>query len=218
MAWELPPTVYHMVDARNWAAVRRDGLRPADMLADAALPSDEAVRLCREWRAAEYVLPSGAVLRDQRPMPPRALDACLADGLAPDDWYALINMGVYFWVDRARLTRHAAAQSSPPMVLHFDAVALAERYRARSYVTAFNTGAACRRPAPRGPGTFVPLDDWQHRGWASERPTPVRGRRASHPIAELVMRCAIPDAMAFVHSVELPQAKPPPASVGPVSR
>jgi hypothetical protein len=43
------------------------------------------------WRATGMDLPGGAHIRDQSPMPPAALARCLDAGLAPQDWYDLVN-------------------------------------------------------------------------------------------------------------------------------
>lgn len=36
-------------------------------------------------------------------MPPRALARCLDPGLAPADWYTLLNGCVFFWLDPERV-------------------------------------------------------------------------------------------------------------------
>ena len=200
-ARDLPQTIYHVVDSRNWPRVEREGLRPASALAAACLPRSEAAALIRRWRRTSSILPSGVVLRDQRPMPATALERCLATGVRAEDWYEIVNDGVYFWVDPDRLERHLRAQTGTQFVLQLDGPALARAYSDRSFMTPFNVGAARRRPAPRGRGTFVPYPSWRRHGWRDESPGPASGRRSSHPPAEFVIRGDIPDAMSFVHGV-----------------
>lgn len=194
--------IYHIVDRANWAAVQAEGLLPADMLVRRAHGSNSEALLRRQRRRGETLLPSGVRLRDQEPMPPAALDRCLVGGLSSSDWYALINRGVYFWLDPARLRRHLRALKGPQVLIELDGEALAQSYRADAFVTAFNTGAAMRRAAARGPGTFVPYGDWLEKGWIAEEPRPPSRQTASHPPAELVIRSAIPDCMHYVSSVQ----------------
>lgn len=194
-------SAHHVLDRANWAAVQAEGLLPADILIRRECGAASAERLRAQRKRGQSTLPSGVRLRDQEPMPPAALDRCLADGLSSADWYALINRGVYFWLDPSRLDRHLRAMKGPQVLLEIDGDALAQAYREYAFVTAFNTGSAIRRAAPRGHGSFVPYDDWLGRGWMTETPHPASVRPASHPPAELVIRAAIPDIMAHVRSV-----------------
>jgi hypothetical protein len=186
------------VDARNWESVKVEGLKPAAVLVRAGLQASVADAFLRGWRSETATLPSGVVLRDQRPMPEGALERCLTGGLTSADWYDLVNEGVYFWVEEARLRRHLAAQSGEHVVLEMDGPALADAYASQAFVTPFNVGSATRRPARRGVGSFVRYREWRGSGWSCEDPAPAVRRSASHKPAELVIRAEIPDAMRFV--------------------
>src|SRR5207244_975256 len=103
-------------------------------------------------------------LRDQLPMPPAALAACLI-GMSPTEWYALINAHMFFWLDPARLNRQrAACAHRPQMVMTVDASRLLVAYAGRATVTPINSGNARRRPAKRGVATFVPYTSWSTSG------------------------------------------------------
>lgn len=199
---DLPEFVYHIVDERNWPSVRKGGFRPASVLMGESLGAAEARSRSRRWRAGAETLPGGVVLRDQRPMPHAALEGCLADGLTSADWYELVNSGVYFWVDTDRLDRHLRAQSGASIVLELRARELAQTYADSAFVTPFNTGAALRRPARRGAGSFVAYPSWRRFGWRDESPSPKSGRSGGHPPAELVIREVIPDALDYVSAAE----------------
>jgi hypothetical protein len=197
--WPLPERAYHLAHAENWDSIRRTGLHSAAALIARAGLGASAARRFTAYRDRAMRLPSGEWLRDQCPMPPAALARCLDDGLAPSDWYALVNAKVFFWLDRERLDRHAAAcGSAPQIVMEIDLRALVARYRALSVVTPFNVGNARRRPASRGRRTFVPLEAWLATRWLSEAASGGRPRAASHPPAELAVEGAVPDAMGFV--------------------
>jgi hypothetical protein len=196
--------VYHMAEAANWPAIQRDGLYSACALLErAGVVEPERDRWERHQRLALTQLPGGAQLRDQRPMPPKALTACLV-GMTPDAWYALINAHVFFWLDPARLNRHRGACGSlPQVVLTIDAERLIAAYAEQIALTPINTGNARRLPAKRGAATFVPYATWAASGWTSEATAlGTRPRLASHAPVELTVMGAVPDIMAYVVDVQ----------------
>jgi hypothetical protein len=166
---KLPNTVYHLAEESNWPSIQRDGLLSTSKLLDAAgLAWADRARLERAQRLAHTELPTGVQIRDQRPMPPAALGACLV-GLTPAEWYALINARVFFWFDPDRLNRQrAACEPRPQVVLAVDTAKLVDAYREEVAVTPINTGNARRKPARRGTATFVPYAAWVESGWESE--------------------------------------------------
>lgn len=200
----LPAEAFHFVDRANWAAVQAQGLCSTDELLRRGAFGAEVDAAVRAHRPQGVTLPDGCYIRDQRPMPPQALARCLDPGLAPSDWYALLNSCVFFWLGPDRVERHRAALGNRPQVLlTFDARALAASYEAAAHVTPFNTGSAMRKAAARGLRTLVPLAQWQTGGWTSEALPPQPVRAASHRPAELVfLRAAMPDAMRFVTATE----------------
>jgi hypothetical protein len=196
--------VYHMAEAANWPAIQRDGLHSASTLLDiAGILGQNRECLEKHQRLTHTVLPNGVQLRNQRPMPPEALETCLI-GISPAEWYALINTHVFFWLDPARLNRQrAACEPRPQVVLTVDAGRLLTAYSERIALTPINTGNARRRPASRGTATFVPYAAWVRSAWASEAAslgTSVRSQ--SHPPVELTLRGSIPDIMQFVVDVQ----------------
>jgi hypothetical protein len=200
----LPARCYHLVDAANLESVRRDGLLSASrLMRRAGLAAKVRIQSEREQRRARICLPDGTILRDQVPMPPDALARCIVDGLAPGDWYALLNSMVFFWLDPERLHRQArAAKAWPQLILEIDTAAMLARYKSRAYVTPFNTGNARRRPARRGRATFVPYSTWMKTGWAHESTTlglPLRS--ASHRPVELTIADSVHDIMKYVSDV-----------------
>src|SRR5437879_6689365 len=103
-AWgTLPPVVYHMAEAVNWPSIERAGLLSARALLElAGVPEAERGQVDLEQRTGPLLLPGGMVIRDQKPMPPAALERCL-HGMTPAQWYALLNSQVFFWLDIERL-------------------------------------------------------------------------------------------------------------------
>lgn len=190
---------FHLADAENWPSIQRDGLFSADALITRAGLRGQRAAPYRSYRGQGMQLPSGAWIRDQRPMPPGALARCLDAGLDPDAWYALVNSKVYFWLSRERLDRHrAACGDRPQIVMVIDLPAMLERHAPRAYVTPFNVGNAMRRAASRGRRTFVPIEMWRATRWLAETRNGEPTRARSHPPAELAIDHAVPDIMDFV--------------------
>ena len=195
----LPARAFHIADAENWPAIQRLGLfSTARLIARDGLKGDAALPFAGH-RPRGLRLPSGALIRDQGPMPPAALGRCLDAGLSPQDWYDLVNAKVYFWLDEDRLQRHlAACASRAQVVVAIDLPALLARHGAAACLTPFNVGNARRRPAGRGRRSFVPLALWLEHRWRSEAEPGRSPRPASHPPAEIAIEDAVPDLMDFV--------------------
>ena len=183
-------------------------LSTSELIARSGLRGASAAKF-RSYRSENMRLPSGAWIRDQRPMPPSALSRCLDAGLDPAAWYALVNAKVFFWLSKARLDRHrSACRGRPQVVLAIDLPALLVRYGACACVTPFNVGNARRRAAARGRRTFVPLASWLATRWEAEAPRGQQIRPPSHPPAELTVDRSVPDLIEFVIDVQWRAATP----------
>lgn len=92
---KLPNHIYHLAEASNWPSIQRDGLLSTSSLLKAAgLTGAGRNRLERAQRLTNTALPNQMHIRDQRPMPPTALESCLC-GMGLADWYAMINARVF---------------------------------------------------------------------------------------------------------------------------
>ena len=197
--WPLPRLAFHIADAENWPAIQRLGLHSTTaLIAREGLRAEQA-RPFASYRDQSMRLPSGAVIRDQRPMPPSALVRCLDAGLAPQAWYDLVNEKVFFWLQVERLDRHlAACRSRPQVVVAVDLRRLLARHGEVAFLTPFNVGNARRQPASRGQRTFVRLDAWLNTRWESEALNGRPARARTHPPAEVAIEGSVPDVMEFV--------------------
>jgi hypothetical protein len=85
------PFVYHLAEAENWPSIQRDGLFSTRALLERA-GIDASIRAAveREHRPKRTILSTGLVIRDQKPIPPAALQRCLV-GLTATQWYELEN-------------------------------------------------------------------------------------------------------------------------------
>jgi hypothetical protein len=190
-------TAYHLVDASNWTSVQNHGLMSARRLMEVCGGIEYGAP--RHHRPASRRLASGVLIRDQRPMPPKALMRCLRSGLTPEDWFELLNSKVFFWLDPRRLNRQRlACDASPQVALVVNASRLLMKYGGLATVTPINTGNALRSAAPRNLTTFVPYQRWLIDGWAYEDIPGARPRPRNHRPVELTISEAIPDILDYV--------------------
>jgi len=195
----LPGRAFHIAEAENWPSIRRGGLHSTRVLIEqAGLGGPEAERFAG-YRPAGMRLPTGVRIRDQRPMPPAALERCLDPGLSPADWYRVVNSKVFFWLDAERVNRHlAACRARPQIVITVDLHRMLARHGERACVTPFNVGNARRRAASRGYRTFVPLRAWLATRWRAEAAPGRRIRPGERRPAEIAIDGSVADLMDFV--------------------
>lgn len=199
----LPSTIYHIAEESNWPFIQRHGLLSAQALLEQAGPPVHARETLRQQRTESLTLPGGILIRDQKPMPPTALERCLHE-MTPAQWYALLNARVFFWLDPERLNRmRGAMKERSQIVLSIDTERLLARYAEQVTLTPINTGNARRQPARRGAATFVPYTTWLQSGWLSEsQALETRLRPRSHQPVELTITPAVPDVLDFVTHVQ----------------
>jgi hypothetical protein len=197
---KLPSRIYHLAEAANWRSIRSSGLLSTKALLDAAdVRGKERERIECGQRLEHIELRNGVQVRDQKPMPVKALNQCLVS-ITPAEWYALINSKVFFWLDVDRLNRQRrACEPRPQVVLEIDTERLLTQYAERIALSPINTGNARRRAAKRGRCTFVPYAVWIESGWSSEaQGVNSRSRDRSHQPVELTVADAIADIMSFI--------------------
>ncbi|GHO72751.1 hypothetical protein KSD_05220 [Ktedonobacter sp. SOSP1-85] len=159
--------------------------------------------MLEQQRTESLTLPRGILIRDQKPMPPTALERCLHE-MTPAQWYSLLNARVFFWLDPERLNRmRGAMKERPQIVLSIDTERLLARYAEQATLTPINTGNARRQPARRGAATFVPYTTWLQSGWLSEsKALDTRPRSRSHQPVELTITPAVPDVLDFITYIQ----------------
>ena len=192
------PTLFHMAERDSWPRIRQHGLLSTTALLDqSGMTGESRVAIERRHRPQGVTLGPGVRVRDQRPMSVAALNRCLT-GATPEEWFALLNGKVFFWLTRARLVGLLTARPYRALeydVLEVDAAALVAAYHEAITLSAINSGATfALGPAPRGQHTFKPIDQYDY-----------AGRRRTHPPAqcavELTVGYAVPDIGHFVRRV-----------------
>jgi Family of unknown function (DUF7002) len=198
----LPEHAFHIADAENWPSIQRSGLHSTKVLIERARLNGADAAEFVGYRSRGMRLPSGVRIRDQRPMPPAALERCLDPGLSPAQWYRLVNSKVYFWLDADRVTRHlGACGARPQLVITVDLHRMLVRHGEHAFLTPFNVGNARRRPASRGTRTFVPLEAWLATRWRAEARPACGVRPRSHRPAEVAIEGSVEDLASFIVKV-----------------
>ena len=197
----LHPRLHHMAEDGAWPSIRAHGLLSTSALLDLygvegdAREAIEARRRPAGVKLARDGLP-GASVRDQKPMTDAGLLRCLDDGLAPSDWYRILNGRVFFWPSERRLnTLLGACPGRAHTVLTLDTASLVASHGPAIELSPYNSGTTTRKAPRRGRATFLTLGDYPFAAWRAKR-----GPRDA--IAEVTVPGAVPDAARHVLLVE----------------
>ena len=191
------PVLFHMAELNSWPSIRERGLLSTSALLDLfEVNGAERDAIESEWRpnsvTIQHDVYGTAVIRDQRPMPPRTLEPLL-EGMTASDWYRLLNGKSFFWATEDRLFRLLRAgpyRNRVHDVLRVDTRELLERHRDRITLAPFNTGVSSFGPKfRRGPGTFLNIPDY-----------PLGTEYAE--VVEVVADYHVPDVAEFTLAVE----------------
>ncbi len=198
------PVLYHATLDGSWPMIARYGLLSTSALLDkfeVAGPARAAIEDQRRPAIVTLAHPAhgAANIRDQHPMDDAGLRRCLTGGMQPFDWYRLLNGKVFFWLSRARLERLLSARAYRDLshdVLELDTASLIAAHADAITLCPINSGTSFRKAAPRGPESFLSLNDYPYAAWRRRR---ARGERA----VELTVAYHVPDAMRFVRRVTM---------------
>lgn len=194
------PRLFHAAEDGAWESIREHGLLSTSALLDLyGVAGDErdAIEARRRPTGVALARPGlpGAIVRDQKPMTDAGLLRCL-DGLAPPDWYRILNGRVFFWPSRRRLDRLLAAyRGRAHTVLTLDTASLVALHGPTIELSPYNSGTTMRNAPRRGRATFLPLADYPFAAWRAKR-------SAGEAVAEVTVPGAVRDAARHVLSVE----------------
>ena len=180
------PVLFHMADARNWASIERFGLLSTTALLDRyAITSAARFAIESSHRPATVPIAAPelgpAFVRDQGPLNPDILPACLTD-MTPQAWLETLNGRVFFWPTEDRLARMLKVYlKSEQAVFEIDTRRFLARYADRVELSHINSGfaSAAYKPATRGSTTFQPLATYTD--------------KASNAVAEVTVPGGVPD-------------------------
>ena len=188
------PRLYHMAEDGSWPVIQRLGLLSTSALLDAfEVVGEERLALTARRRPESVRIThptlGDAVIRDQKPLNDEVLARVLEDGLAPEDWYRILNAHVFFWPSEERLTRLLQARAyrgEAHTVLTVDTRALVGRLGEAVRLSPINSGSTLFDARPRGRNTLLAIDEYPFDYWAARR-TPATA------IAEVAVVHSVPD-------------------------
>jgi hypothetical protein len=198
----------------SWSGIERHGLRSTTALLDLfEVRGERRTELESRHRpecvSIEHPSYGRAVIRDQKPMDDPGLRRALTDGLAPTDWYRILNKKVFFWLTRERLTKLRTARAyrdKRQTVIVVDTRRLLERNHERVVLSPMNSGCTKPMAHPRGLNTFLPLSDYPYQD---------RERRGLEPIVELAVESLVQEIHAVILTVlEIGGGTPPNTILG----
>lgn len=162
------PCLFHMAAEGSLAGILKHGLLSTSALLGLhRIEGDERYRIESCHRPTSYVLEDkglgAAVIRDQKPMDDKGLVRALGGTMTPREWYRTLNSKVFFWVTKERLLTLLCARAYRDKyhdVLVLDTASLVGSNVRNVRLTGMNTGATKPMPFPRGPSTFLCLDQF----------------------------------------------------------
>jgi hypothetical protein len=196
------PKLYHMAEAGSWESIQRYGLRSTSALLSLFSKSVGTRRAeIESRRRPEKVRLSDpeigdATIRDQKPLIESKLVGPLR-GCTIEEWHRILNGRVFFWLTIERLQKLMCAQAyraEDHSVLTVNTLSLATAYRNKITLTSMNTGNTQPIAHPRGPETFMRMEDYPFDERAKY------GRQ--YQVVELAVEDSVPDICKFVISVE----------------
>jgi hypothetical protein len=192
-----------MAEADTWKSIQKCGLLSTTALLDMfEVNGQERYRIesCHrpECVTISHTKFGTAVIRDQKPMSDAALRKCL-QRMTPREWYEILNRRVFFWVARQRLVRLLGARAYRDhrhCVLTLDTSKLLAGHLPRVTLSPINSGCTVPNPQPRGPSTFLSIEDYPFDEWVAKR------RNTEKAVVELAVDYAVTDIADFTIQVE----------------
>jgi hypothetical protein len=191
-----------MAESGSWPSIRKHGLLSTSAILDLfGIKGHARSAIEAEWRKESVSLSNPyyetVVVRDQKPMPEKALQRCL-DGLSPSEWYRLLNHKTFFWLQVSRLRRllrAGAYRKRSHTVISVDTCALVQRHKDHITLSPINSGALFGGAGvKRGLNTFKPIDSFPY--------DEIKKRRRENAIVELAVEYSVPDISDLALSVE----------------
>ena len=162
------PRLWHMAQDGSWPSISEHGLLSTSSLLDLyKIEGQKRLDLESRHRPKSVAISCpglpGAVVRDQKPMKEHELAGSLDDGLAPSDWYEILNARVFFWPCNRRLRGLLGAVSyrkDVQTVLTLDTATIVAAYADVIQLSPINSGSTIQTIARRGLKTFASISDF----------------------------------------------------------
>ncbi|MEI4509201.1 hypothetical protein WBQ88_15735 [Sphingopyxis sp. CCNWLW253] len=199
------PALFHMAMRDSWPLIQKHGLLPTNRLLELFdVDHETRAELTTKRRPASFPIAhpevGSATIRDQIPLYDHHLAKCLQGGLSPIDWHAKLNERVFFWLTEKRLQKLLCAgayRKQQHVVLKINTAMLVNDHRERIELAPMNTGCTMPFAHPRGPETFLPIDQYPYSNWRK------KGRSRHEAVVELTVIGGVPNIADYVEEVTI---------------
>lgn len=200
----LYPELFHMADEHSWPSIQRHGLLPTKTILDrweVETPNTEALlsRVRPDTVVIEHGTYVSAVIRDQKPLNPKARASALVD-LSVEDWLDELNSRSFMFLQRERMFTLLNARSyrdRAHLVSTIDTASLVRRHEDRIELCRINSGfAQPYSKAARRRDTFQRISNYAHPDRNTAR------NREPWDVAELTVPGGVPDLLEHVTRVD----------------
>lgn len=190
------PYLYHVTTPGAWLNIQKHGLWSTSYILDQLdIKGAQRALIETKRRASEISLEHShygrIIINDNMPLNEQILEKCLNDGLAPTDWFRILNARVFFWPNKEKLDRLLMAKfnrNRTREVIVVDTMSLIKKHAERIELSSINSGSTIRKAARRGLNTFIPL---------------IQNNEHKFRICEVVVRDCIQDISEHVIEVFL---------------
>lgn len=198
---KIYPRLYHMAEPGSWESIRKYGLlSTSSLLTFFGIdgPARQEIETHRRNKSHEirHAKHGRAVIRDQKPIVESKLKAALQD-CTLEEWYALLNSRVFFWLTKERLKVLLSAReyrNKPHTVLTLETLAIAKDYQPSITLSPMNSGNTLPIAHPRGIATFSKMADY---------PFQERLKRGLHyTVVELAIDRGVPNIVNYTIRAE----------------
>lgn len=197
----LYPRLYHMAEPGSWESIRKYGLlSTSSLLTLFGIDSNMRREIEMRRRSKSYEIKEAehgrAVIRDQKPIVESKLQAALQD-CTLEEWYALLNSRVFFWLTEERLKILLSAReyrNKPHTVLTLETLPIARDYASTITLSPMNSGNTLPIAHPRGKATFSKMRDYPFR----ER----LKRGLQYTVVELAIEGGVPNVVKYAIRAE----------------
>ncbi len=162
------PRLYHMAEGTSWSGIQRHGLLGTEALLGLfEVPRESRRAILNEQRMKSFVIEhpvhGRAVIRDQKPLNRSKLEKKGLKGCSFEQWLAMLNSRVFFWLCKERLqtlmcAREYCAQTHVVLVL--DTLRLATDFHESITLAPMNTGNTRPFAHERSLATFSRMVDY----------------------------------------------------------
>jgi hypothetical protein len=188
------PMVFHVAARRNWLGIKKRGLLSTAALLDlfgVTGPLRNAILKGHRRQSHTLKDPQHGVaeIRDQEPLNPKKLAACLID-MSVEQWFELLNQMVFFFPTKQQAEKFLGLPkyvTDDQILISTPTRALISRHRDKIRLSAINSGATVHVPAERGSGTFQDIDAFDR----------------SRNIAEVTVIDGVPEVASIAERIEV---------------